>query len=379
MKFLRLCLVVLAFGFLLPASARQYYVYFGTYTGEKSKGIYISEFDDATGKLSQPQLAAETKSPSFLALHPNRKLLFAVGEASSIGTNRHGAVSAYSVEARTGKLTLINSQPSGGGGPCHLAVDAKRRLLLTANYGSGSVAALPFADDGRLAEPLSVMQHTGSSVNKNRQAGPHAHCVNIDPDNRFVVACDLGTDKVMVYRLDAEHGLAENDPPFATVAPGAGPRHVAFAPNGKFLYVVNEMASTVTTFTWNAKKGELAEVQTVSTLPTGFTGNTSCAEIEAHPSGKFVYASNRGHDSIAVFGVDKASGKLTAVEHESTQGRTPRHFALDPSGKWLLAQNQNSASVVLFSVDKKTGALEPTGEKVEITSAVCAVFLPKTR
>lgn len=361
---------------LVPVSAREYLVYFGTYTGAKSKGIYVARFDDKSGNLSTPELAVETKSPSFLALHPKGRVLYAVGEATSVGETRQGAVTAFSIEPRTGRLTILNSQPSGGAGPCHLTLDAKRGLLFTANYGSGSVGALPIRADGALDAPVSVAQHAGSSVNPRRQEGPHAHCVNLDPGKKFLLVCDLGLDKVMVYRPGkGATALTPNDPPFATVASGAGPRHLAFQPNGKFVHVLNELNSTITTYSYNRRRGTLQEGQTISTLPAGFSGSTSCAEIEVHPSGKFVYASNRGHDSIAVFAADKRTGLLSPVEHEPTQGKTPRHFTLDPTGHWLLAENQGSDSVVVFRVDAKTGALEATGQTVEVPSPVSAVFL----
>lgn len=366
------CLFALS---LTPVSAREYLVYFGTYTGAKSKGIYVARFDDKSGKLSAAELAAETKSPSFLARHPNGRVLYAVGEATNFGETRQGAVTAFAIEPQTGLLTELNRQPSGGAGPCHLTLDAKRGLLFTANYGDGSVGALPVLTDGTLGAPVSVAQHAGSSVNPRRQEGPHAHCVNLDPAKKFLLVCDLGLDKVMVYRPDG--ALTPNDPPFAVVAPGAGPRHLAFQPNGRFVHVLNELNSTITTFAYDARRGTLKEGQTVSTLPAGFTGATTGAEIEVHPSGRFVYASNRGHDSIAVFAADRRTGLLSPVAHESTQGKTPRHFTLDPSGRWLLAENQGSDSVVVFRVNAKTGALEPTGLTVEVPSPVCAVFLPR--
>lgn len=362
---------------LVPVPAREHLVYFGTYTGAKSKGIYVARFDDQTGRLTAPELAVETKSPSFLALHPKGQVLYAVGEATSVGETRQGAVTAFTIEPRTGRLTELNRQPSGGAGPCHLTLDAKRGLLFTANYGSGSVGALPIRADGTLDAPVSVAQHAGASVNSQRQEGPHAHCVNLDPQNKFLLVCDLGLDKLMVYRLgEGAAALTPNDPPFTAVAPGAGPRHLAFQPNGKFIHVLNELNSTITTFEYNKQHGTLREGQTVSTLPAGYSGSTSCAEIEVHPSGKFVYASNRGHDSLAVFAADKRTGLLSPVEHEPTQGKTPRHFTLDPTGRWLLAENQGSDSVVVFRVNATTGALEPTGQTVEVPSPVCAVFRP---
>lgn len=371
-------MLVMLTSFVLPraALARDFLVYFGTYTGTKSQGIYVARFDTRTGQLSAPELAAETRNPSFLAVHPNRRQLYAVGEIGDFGGKRTGAVSAFAIEPRTGALTLLNQQSSGGQGPCHLSLDAKGKFLLVANYGGGSVASLPVRPDGSLAEAVSVIQHAGSSVNPKRQAGPHAHFITMDPANRFALACDLGLDQVLVYRLDAKSGeLIPNDPPYAAVAPGAGPRQFAFSRNGKLVYVLNELTSSLTVFAYAPRRGTLTELQTLSTLPGEFTGN-SCAEVEVHPSGKFVYASNRGHDSIAVFAVEKATGRLTLVEHQPTQGKTPRHFAIDPTGRWLLAENQGDNNVVVFEIDKQTGKLRFTGQSVEVGSPVCAVFVP---
>jgi 6-phosphogluconolactonase len=274
----------------------------------------------------------------------------------------------------------LNHQSSGGTGPCHLAVDQTGKCLLTANYGSGSIAALPIGADGSLGEPGSVIQHHGSSVNPQRQAGPHAHFITPDPANRFALACDLGLDQVLVYRLDpAKAGLVANDPPFAAVKPGSGPRHLVFHPAGRFVFLINEMSSTVTTFAYDPERGALKEVQTISTLPEGFAAKSSCAEVQVHPSGDFVYGSNRGHDSIAVFSMDRASGKLTSLGHQSTHGKTPRHFAIDPTGRWLLAENQESDNLVVFRVDPKTGRLSGAGQSVAVGSPVCVVFLPVKR
>jgi 6-phosphogluconolactonase len=352
-------------------------VYFGTYTGGKSKGIYVSRFDPATGRLTSPELAVETPSPSFLAIHPGKRFLYAAGESTNLGGKPVGAVSAFSLDAKTGQLSLLNLKSSGGAGPCHLAVDPTGKCLLVANYGSGSIAALPIQADGSLAEPSAVIQHQGSSINPQRQAGPHGHFITPDPDNRFALACDLGLDQVLVYRFDpAKSSLVANAPPFAAVKPGSGPRHLAFHPSGRFVFLINEMGSTLTAFTYDAKRGALKELQTISTLPEAFAGNSTCAEVQVHPSGKFVYGSNRGHDSIAVFGFDAASGKLTCLEHQSTEGKTPRHFALDPAGHWLLAENQDSDNIVVFRVDSKTGRLSPTGQTVTVGAPVCAVFVP---
>ncbi len=358
-------------------SPRNYHVYFGTYTGAKSKGIYVSQFDSRTGKLSEPELAVETKSPSFLAVHPNERFLYAVGEMTVLDGKRAGAANAFSIAPETGKLTLLNQQPSGGLGPCHVSVDARGRCAFVANYGSGSVASLPILKDGKLGAPASIIQHTGSSVNPKRQAGPHAHCINPDTSNRFVLSADLGLDQVLVYRLDSKRAtLAANEPPFGVVAPGAGPRHLAFSPDGRFVHVINEMGSSMTTFQFDRKRGALKELQTVSTLPAGFAGENTCAEVQVHPSGKFVYGSNRGHDSIAVFAVDKESGKLKLLENEPTQGKAPRHFAVDPAGRWLLAENQTSDSIVVFRIDAPMGRLEPTSQTLTLGAPVCAVFVP---
>jgi 6-phosphogluconolactonase len=372
-----LCLIA---GLLLLWSsvgfAGGFLVYFGTYTGAKSKGIYVSRFDPATGRLSAPELVAETRNPSFLAVHPGGRFLYAVGEVDGASGKPGGTVNAFSLDRQTGKLTLLNQQASGGSGPCHLSVDASGKCLLVANYNSGSIAALPIHADGRLGEATTTIQHAGSSVNPERQAGPHAHFICPSPDNRFALNCDLGLDLVLVYRLDADAArLAPGNPPFATVPPGAGPRHLTFAPDGKFVYVINEMGSTISAFSYNPTNAALTEVQTLSTLPKDFSTNNICAEIVIHPSGKFLYGSNRGHDSIAVFAVDRKSGRLTLMEHLSSQGRTPRHIAIDPTGRWLLAENQDSDSVIVFALDPDTGKLKPIGQSLTIGSPVCAVFV----
>lgn len=369
-----------AFGLLLlclaPVGDRGQLVYFGTYTGAKSKGIYVCRFDPVAGRLTAPELAAETKNPSFLAIHPGERFIYAVGEVDDGHGKGHGTVSAFAIEAKTGKLTLVNQQSSGGGGPCHLAVDAGGKCVLTANYGSGSIAVLPIRADGSLGAPTTTIQHAGASVDLQRQAGPHAHFICPSPDHRFALTCDLGLDRVIAYQLDASvPKLTPVNPGFALVAPGAGPRHLTFSHDGKFVYVINEMASTITAFSYEAKTAAMIEVQTISTLPKDSASNNSCAEIAMHPTGRFLYGSNRGHDSIAVFAVDQKSGRLTSLEHQPTQGRTPRHFAIDPTGRWLLAENQASDSVVLFSIDAVTGQLKPTGQMVTVGSPVCAVFV----
>jgi len=353
------------------------FVYIGTYTSGTSKGVYLSRFDPESGQLSAPQLAAETRNPTFVALHPNHRFLYVANEISSFRGQNAGSIGAYKIDGKTGGLTLVNEQPSGGSGPCHLAVDAKGRCVLVANYGSGSVAALPVEADGSLGAPAVSVQHEGSSVNRERQAGPHAHFITADPADRFALACDLGIDKVLVYRLSTDPaGLAANDPPWVSVKPGSGPRHLAFHPKEPFVYLINELGWNVTAFSYDARRGVLTEIQTISTVPEGFTGDNLDAEVQVHPSGKFLYASNRGNDSLAEFSIDQKTGRLAFVERVSSQGKTPRHFAVDPTGRWMLVENQESNDIFVFKIDPKTGHLESAGQSIEVGSPVCAVFLP---
>jgi len=374
MKTLPLLRVALALLITALCARADHFVYFGTYTGAKSKGIYCWRMTDA-GKLTRVGLAAETANPTYLALHPTGKFLYAIGEFAQFNGQKAGAVTAYAIDTATGKLTLLNQQSSGGPGPCHLDVDRAGKVVLVANYGGGSVEALPIKADGSLGEPGTFVQHKG--VGDYEKRAPRGHAINVDPTQRFAVACDLGLDQVLVYKLDAANAkLTPNDPPFAMLAPGSGPRHLAFRPDGKFAYVINETLLTMTAFAWDGTRGELKEVQTISTLPGAKEKGFSTAEVYVHPSGKFVYGSNRGHDSIVVYASDEKTGKLTLVEHQSTQGRTPRHFAIHPSGNFLLAENQGTDNVVVFRIDPKTGKLTATGEKIEVGSPVCAVFVP---
>jgi len=363
---------------MTAATPGTQFVYFGTYTGEKSKGIYVAQFEPATGKLGAPELAAETRNPTFLALDPTRQVLYAANEVSDFGNKEAGAVSAFSLDQKTGRLTFLNQQPSGGAGPCHLAVAQNGKCVLVANYGSGSVALLPLDTNGRLREPSMSIQHHGSSVNPQRQEGPHAHFITWDPPNHLVLTCDLGLDKVLIYQLDAAGlALSANDPPAFALKPGSGPRHLAFHPNGHYAYVLSELSSTLTACSYDDQRGELKELQTITTLPENFKGANTCAEVQVHPSGRFVYASNRGHNSIAVFAIEPATGRVKLVEFQSTQGKTPRHFSLDPTAHWLLAENEDSDSVVVFAVDTQSGRLAAAGISQGVGSPVCAVFVRK--
>jgi 6-phosphogluconolactonase len=350
-------------------------VWIGTYTDSKSKGIYTGLFDDETGTLSELTVAAETPNPSFVVLHPNPKYLYAVNETHD-GPEKSGLVTAYTINPTTGALTELNHQLSRGADPCHLAVDATGRFLVVANYSSGTFAEFPIGTDGRLGEAMAVLTHSGAGPNKDRQEGPHAHDVVFDRDNRHLVAVDLGLDQVFVYAFDAASGkLTPSDPPSAATAPGAGPRHFAFHPNGSAAFSINELNSTITSYTWDGGTGALTPGASVSTLPANFQGTNSTAEIEVDAAGGFVYGSNRGHDSIAVFAV-KPSGALSLVEHTPTGGKTPRNFAIDPTGRWLVAANQDSNTLTVFRRDATSGRLTPAGTPHDVAKPVCVLFRP---
>jgi len=362
------------------AAGRPGFVYFGTYTGEKSRGIYVASWDAAAGKVGPVRLGAETPSPSFLTLHPTRPLLYAVNEVDDFGGEKAGSVSAFAIDPATGDLRALGRPASTkGGSPCHLVVDPSGRYVLAANYGGGSVAVLPIAADGSVGEATGFVRHQGSGADPKRQKAPHAHMVSFDPAHRLALVADLGLDQVLLYRFDAGHGRLEpSDPPFARVAPASGPRHFAFSPDGRDLYVDDEMKVDVTAFKYGG--GKPTSFQTLSALPAGTTPGPedSGAEIAMHPSGRFVYASNRGPDTIAVFSRDAATGMLTLLESVPTGGRTPRNFAIDPSGHFLLAANQRGDSVVVFRIDEGTGRLTPTGQKVEVGAPVCVSFFVPT-
>lgn len=360
------------------AARNELLVYFGTFTKSGSKGIYLSRLDLKTGELSEAELAAEIGACGFLAIHPNKKFLYSVGELKIPSDKPAGGVNAFAIDPKTGKLTFLNQRSSEGRGPAHLSVDHIGRCVMVANYAGGSVAALPINADGSLGQAASLIQHTGASVHPTRQTAPHAHVIKVSPDNRFAFSADLGLDKVLIYKLDASKALlTPNDPSFASVPTGAGPRHFTFHPRGRFAYVINELDCTLTAFQYDKKRGALSPIETVSTLPPGqaLESNYSTAEVVVHPSGKFLYGSNRGHDSMAVFTINQKTGKLQLIQTESTGGSIPRNFNIDPSGQYLLAANQNSDNVVVFRIDKKTGRLTPTGQQIRVPMPVCVTFL----
>lgn len=358
----------------------SYWAYVGTYTrGPSSEGIYVFSFDSKSGAVGEVALAAESDNPSFLAVHPDGQHLYAANEVGDFGGESSGAITSYRITQDTGRLEAINQQSSRGAAPCHLVVDPAGRNVLVANYTGGSVAAFPVQHHGGLDPASSFHQHSGSSVNPRRQTAPHAHSINLDPAGKFAFAADLGLDKILIYRLDVSSGTLEpHEPASVSVDPGAGPRHFAFHPSGKFAYVINELSRTVTAFRHD-QQGKLESIQTISTVPEGISRDGfSTAEVRVHPSGKFLYGSNRGHNSIVIYQIDPQQGTLTLVGNESTRGETPRNFAIDPSGEFLFAENQKSGDIVQFKVDTETGKLTPTGRVLKVPSPVCIRFVSRS-
>jgi 6-phosphogluconolactonase len=372
-------------GAVPPASPHSYLVLVGTYTHKTaSQGIYAFSYDTETGKLTPKGVAAETPDPSFVAIHPSGKYAYAVNE-----TGKQSTVSAFALDAQTGKLTLLNQLPALGEDPCYISFDKTGKFVLIANYTSGNVAVFPILADGKLGEHTAVRTDAGTlGPNQERQEGPHAHWIELSARNRYVYVADLGLDRVLIYKFDATKGtLTPGDAPSsaaagsakpndafaATLSPGTGPRHVAFSSNGNFMYVLGEVQSTVTVFA-NDGDESYRSIQTISTLPAGFSGRNDTAEIAMHPNGKWLYASNRGNDSIAVFDVESGKGTLRLVADVPTGGKEPRHFAIDPAGKYLLAENQNSDTIVTFRIDAASGKLTPTGDVAQVPAPVCLVF-----
>jgi 6-phosphogluconolactonase len=357
------------------ATKNSIYVYVGTYTRKESKGIHVYTFDPTSGALDLASVA-EIENPSYLALHPNKQVLYAVGELSQFQGRPTGAVSAFAIDAETGALTLLNQQPSEGQGPCYVTVDRAGAYVYLANYGSGTAAVFPILEDGRLGEASDRVQHEGSGPNPNRQQGPHAHSINLDPDNRFAFVADLGIDRLMIYRVDETPGtLVPHTPPYTEVTGGSGPRHFDFHPSGRYAYLINEMGNTMMAFDYDPEQGALEHLQTVPTLPEDFDGKNTTADIHVHPTGAFLYGSNRGHDSVVAYAIDAEDGTLSYVDRTSTQGATPRNFALDPTGTYLVAANQNGDNLVTFRIDPETGKLTPTGHETPVSMPVCVKFL----
>ncbi len=353
-------------------------LYVGTYTEKGSEGIHVYKFNAESGKLSKLHTVKNVVQPSYLTVNTGRTHLYAVNELVEYEGKKSGSVSAFAIDQKTGNLTLINRQPSLGDAPCHISVTKNGRFALVANYLGGNVSVYPIETDGRLGVSVDLAQHTGSGPNKERQESAHAHSINLDNKDRFAIAADLGVDKVMIYRFDDKTGkLATNSAqPFFQTKAGAGPRHFAFHQNGKFAFVINELTSSITAFSFDENMGTLSELQTISTLPESYSGINTCADIRISPNGKFLYGTNRGHDSLAVYKIDEQSGKLNFVEHAPTGGKTPRNFTIAPNGKFLLAANQNSDSIIVFKIDAKTGELKQTENRANVSMPVCLKLIP---
>jgi len=350
------------------------FVFVGTYTeteGSQSQGIYVYRMEPSSGELTLERVIKNILNPSFLEIHPGGRFLYGVNEVQSYARQAGGGVSAFSIESE--QASLLNDQLSHGSDPCYVSVEQTGHFALVANYTSGSVAMFPIQPDGQLGAASDVIQHSGSSVHPERQTGPHAHCILPDPTNRFAVAVDLGLDKLLIYQMDLEQGklhkYAEVD-----VKPGAGPRHLTFHPNGQFAYLINELNSTLICYRYHAEDAKFEVLQTIPALPEDFMGENLCADIHISPHGNYLYASNRGHDSIVRFFIDQDTGLLTYQEHISTEGREPRNFAIDPGGAFLLVANQKTNSIVTFKIDAENGGLSNTEHKVEVSMPVCVKF-----
>ena len=359
----------------------DYLAFIGTYTkgnvvneGLSSKGIYILGYNSNSGELEKLNTAYEKDNPSFLSVSPNGKYLYSVGE---IDDERGGALSSYLVDKENASLNIINSISTGSNGPCHLMTDASGSILLAANYAGGASTLAKINDDGSLNEDVQVIQHQGSSINPERQMEPHAHSINISPSGKYALVPDLGTDKVIIYKIDNESKkLLSNVPEFVKVTPGMGPRHLEFHPNGKVVYVIHELGANISVFDFDDQNGKLNEIQSISTLPKDYD-QKSCADIHISPDGKYLYGSNRGHDSIAIYKVSNEGRKLENIDYQSTLGKTPRNFAIDPKGNFLLAANQDSSDIFTFKINKESGKLDPTGFKIDIPYPVCIKFLKR--
>jgi 6-phosphogluconolactonase len=361
----------------LAAVAQDNLVFFGTHSVGAKKGISVAHFNSETGVLTKPELVVEAPAPAYFIIHPDGKHLYTCNSNDFAKGYTGQTVSAYSIDPKNGNLTLLNQQSSGSADPSFIWMDATKRFVLVANYKGGSVAVIALKPDGSLGEITANIKHAGRSVDTVRQTQSYAHSIKLDPTNHFALVADLGLDKLFVYRFNNETGSLEpNDPPFVAVVPGSGPRHTAFHPNGKFVYLINEMACTIITYAWDSTTGKLSELQTSSALPSDFKGKNTCAEIEVYPNGKFLYASNRGHESLVVFAIDSISGKISLLEHIPTQGHWPRNFTFDPTNKWLIVTNHNSDNAMVFKVDDKSGHLTPVGNPVPVVYPFCIRFLP---
>ncbi len=352
-------------------------VYVGTYTNGESEGIYVCQLDMSTGELKQVSVARNIENPSYLAVDAERNRLYAVNELLAFAGHSGGGVSAFAIQPSSGELTFINRVPSHGGAPCYLSISQNGRYLLIANYAGGNISVIPVNKEGVLGKPTEIVNHLGSSLHPKRQAGPHPHAIILDSANDYAFVPDLGLDKVLQYRFDHANGrLNANQRPWVSTKPGAGPRHMVFHENNQSAYVINELDSTINALAYDQSRGELKVYQTISTIPSSYAGKNSAADLHLAPNGKFLYGSNRGHDSIAIFAIDPETGELTLVKHTPTQGRNPRGFAIDPTGTFLLAANQDSDNILVFRIDQEHGTLTPSGHGLHLPSPVCLKVTP---
>lgn len=355
--------------------AEKYYLYVGAYTQNDEEGIYVYQFDATDGDLKYISTVQGAKNPSYLAINSRKNLLIAVNEISEFQGEKSGSITSYRINPADGSLIELSQVASGGGSPCFISVNNSATQAFVANYGGGSISVFPLLPDGRLQPFSDLKQHSGSGPVENRQSKPHAHSIVLSPKEEFVLAVDLGIDKVITYSIGGKKGILNNVSEF-NITPGAGPRHITFHKNKKFAFVINELNSTITSCLFDAKMGSLSLIQTVNTLPTGFTDKNYCADIHVSPDGKFLYGSNRGHDSIVIFEINEKSGELSYVGHNSVKGNFPRNFMIDPTGKFLLAANQNSNNIVVFKIDQETGKLRANGVEVEVSKPVCLKMIP---
>lgn len=359
---------------------KEMLLYIGTYTSSgKSEGLYVYKFDSASGKLTPLHVVKSVAEPSFLTIDKDRRYLYAVNELLEYEGEKSGAVSAFAIDQKTGDLRLLNRQPSRGGAPCYITASQNQKFVLVANYLGGNVSVYPVEKGGRLGTSTDLAQHSGSGPNKDRQESAHAHSITLDRQNRFAFAADLGIDKLMIYRFDDQTGkLTPNEAQaFYQTKPGAGPRHFSFHPNGKFGFLINELDFTITSLAYDEKNGTLREIQTVPTLPADAErAGVTCADIHVSPNGRFLYGSNRGHNSIVSYAIDEKTGRLEYIEHTPTGGKNPRNFAIDPQGNFLLVANQDSDNIVVFRIEEKTGKLRPTGNTAAVPVPVCLKFIP---
>jgi 6-phosphogluconolactonase len=359
-------------------TSKEMLLYVGTYTTSGSEGIYIFTLNTITGQLNKIHTIKDVVEPSFLAIGKSRKYLYAVNETETYEGKQSGAVSAFAIDQKTGSLEFLNKQPSMGGAPCHISTSDNEKFVLVANYFGGNVTVFPTEDSGKLGEPVEVIQHSGSGPDKERQSSPHPHSIILSKDNQFAFVADLGADKVFIYQFDDRTGKLKPNPSqnYYQTKAGAGPRHFKFHPNGKLAFLINELNSTITSFAFDKRKGTLKEMQTVLTLPVSFSGANSCADIHIAPNGKFLYGSNRGHDSLVIYAVEQRTGEMKYVGHVSTEGKKPRTFAISPDGKTLIAANQSSDSIIVFSFNEKTGMLKQTKNSAKVSMPVCLKLIP---